>query len=74
MPPKAHEPIGSMGSDTSLAVLPGKPQLLYACFKQLFAQVANPPIDPVREELVMPRMTFMGNPANILVESPQQAG
>ncbi len=67
----AHEPVGSMGCDTPLAVLSEKPQLLYAYFKQLFAQVTNPPIDPIREELVMSLMTFMGNPANILQEKPQ---
>jgi len=73
MAAKAHEPIGSMGCDTPLAVLSEKPQLLYAYFKQLFAQVTNPPIDPIREELVMSLMTFMGNPANILVDSPQHS-
>ncbi|MDP2990517.1 MAG: glutamate synthase-related protein, partial [Kiritimatiellota bacterium] len=73
MASKAHEPIGSMGCDTPLAVMSEKPQLLYAYFKQLFAQVTNPPIDPIREELVMSLMTFMGNPANILVESPQHS-
>ncbi|MFA5042370.1 MAG: glutamate synthase large subunit [Kiritimatiellia bacterium] len=73
MASRAHEPIGSMGCDTPLAVLSEKPQLLYAYFKQLFAQVTNPPIDPIREELVMSLMTFMGNPANILVESPRHS-
>ena len=66
----AHEPVGSMGCDTPLAVLSEKPQLLYAYFKQMFAQVTNPPIDSIREDLVMSLMTFMGNPANILVDSP----
>ena len=46
------EPVGSMGTDTPLAVLSDKPQLLYNYFKQLFAQVTNPPIDPIREELI----------------------
>ncbi len=73
MASKAHEPIGSMGCDTPLAVLSEKPQLLYAYFKQLFAQVTNPPIDPIREEPVMSLMTFMGNPANILSDSPQHS-
>lgn len=73
MASKAHEPIGSMGCDTPLAVLSEKPQLLYAYFKQMFAQVTNPPIDPVREELVMSLMTFMGNPANILTENPRHS-
>ena len=67
---RAHEPVGSMGSDQPLAVLSEKPQLLYWYFKQLFAQVTNPPIDPIREELVMSLMTFLGNPDNILAESP----
>ncbi|MDD5677984.1 MAG: glutamate synthase large subunit [Kiritimatiellae bacterium] len=73
MASKAREPVGSMGCDTPLAVLSEKPQLLYAYFKQLFAQVTNPPIDPIREELVMSLMTFMGNPANILTEKPQHS-
>ena len=46
------QPLGSMGTDTPLAVLSNKPQLLYNYFKQLFAQVTNPPIDPIREEIV----------------------
>src|SRR5690606_1393998 len=47
------DPIGSMGADTPIAVLSSKPKLLYNYFKQNFAQVTNPPIDPIREELVM---------------------
>jgi len=70
---KAHEAVGSMGADTPLAVLSEKPQLLFSYFKQMFAQVTNPPIDPIREELVMSLMTFMGNPSNILSESPHHA-
>ncbi len=73
MASEAHEPIGSMGCDTPLAVLSAKPQPLFAYFKQLFAQVTNPPIDPIREELVMSLMTFMGNPANILADRPQHS-
>ena len=73
MASKAHEPVGSMGTDVPLAVLSEKPQLLFAYFKQLFAQVTNPPIDPIREELVMSLMTFIGNPPNILSELPQHA-
>jgi glutamate synthase (NADPH/NADH) large chain len=73
MASKGQEPVGSMGCDTPLAVLSEKPQLLSAYFKQLFAQVTNPPIDPIREELVMSLMTFMGNPANILVDSPRHS-
>ncbi len=73
MASRGHEPTGSMGADTPLAVFSEKPQLLFSYFKQLFAQVTNPPIDPIREELVMSLMTFMGNPANILTEVPQNA-
>jgi glutamate synthase domain-containing protein 2/glutamate synthase domain-containing protein 1/glutamate synthase domain-containing protein 3 len=68
-----QEPVGAMGADTPLAVLSEKNQLLYSYFKQLFAQVTNPPIDPVREELVMTLMTFIGNPGNILSETPQNS-
>ena len=67
------EPIGSMGNDAALAVLSRKPQLLFAYFKQLFAQVTNPPIDPIREELVMSLMTYIGNKGNILAETPEHA-
>ncbi|MDF2884415.1 MAG: gltB [Clostridiaceae bacterium] len=63
---EAHEPIGSMGNDTPLAVFSNKPQLLFAYFKQLFAQVTNPPIDPIREELVMSLMNYIGAQSNIL--------
>ena len=73
MASKGHEAVGSMGHDVPLAVLSEQPQLLYHYFKQLFAQVTNPPIDPIREELVMSLMTFIGNPANILVEIPSHA-
>ncbi|MEI6788536.1 MAG: glutamate synthase central domain-containing protein, partial [bacterium] len=70
MASKAHEAVGSMGTDTPLAVFSEKPQLLFSYFKQLFAQITNPPIDPIREELVMSLMTFIGNPSNILTELP----
>ncbi len=70
---KGHEAIGSMGHDVPLAVFSEKPQPLYNYFKQVFAQVTNPPIDPIREELVMSLMTFIGTPANILVETPGYA-
>ncbi len=73
MASRGHEPIGAMGMDTPPAVLSENPQLLYDYFKQLFAQVTNPPIDPIREELVMTLMTFMGNPGNILSERPEHA-
>ncbi|MCK7460952.1 MAG: hypothetical protein MZU84_02215 [Sphingobacterium sp.] len=55
-----QEPVGSMGNDTPLAVLSERPQLLFDYFKQLFAQVTNPPIDPLREELVMSLESFIG--------------
>lgn len=68
-----QEPRGSMGSDQPLAVFSEKPQLLFWYFKQMFAQVTNPPIDPVREELVMTLMTLIGNPDSILTETPKHA-
>ena len=64
------EPIGSMGTDTPLAILSDQPQHLSHYFKQLFAQVTNPPIDPIRERLVMSLATFAGNNGNLLVEDP----
>ena len=68
-----HEPVGAMGNDAALAVLSKKPRLLFDYFKQLFAQVTNPPIDPIREELVMSLMTYIGNVGNILDETPEHA-
>lgn len=68
-----YEPVGSMGSDTPLAVLSERPQLLFSYFKQMFAQVTNPPIDSIREELVMSLMTFIGNQGNILTTLPQHS-
>ena len=67
-----HEPVGAMGNDAALACLRGRFSL-FNCFHQLFAQVTNPPIDPIREELVMSIMTYIGNQANILAESPEHA-
>ncbi len=67
----AKEPIGSMGCDTPLAALSYLPQHLSAYFKQLFAQVTNPPIDPIRERMVMSLATFVGNNGNLLSESPE---
>ena len=64
------EPIGSMGTDVPLAVLSDEPQHLSSYFKQLFAQVTNPPIDPIREKLVMSLTTFVGNNGNLLEEDP----
>ncbi|MFH1265412.1 MAG: glutamate synthase central domain-containing protein, partial [Planctomycetota bacterium] len=67
----AQEPVGSMGTDTPLAVLSDKPRKLFDYFKQLFAQVTNPPIDPLREGLVMSLMTYAGKQRNLLDETPQ---
>ncbi|MCU7550559.1 glutamate synthase large subunit [Chitinophagaceae bacterium LB-8] len=64
------EPVGSMGTDTPLAVLSDQPQHLSSYFKQLFAQVTNPPIDPIRERLVMSLATFVGSAGNLLMEDP----
>lgn len=64
------EPVGSMGTDVPLAILSDQPQHLSSYFKQLFAQVTNPPIDPIRERLVMSLATFIGNNGNMLVEDP----
>jgi glutamate synthase (NADPH/NADH) large chain len=61
-----QEPSGSMGNDAALPVLSNKPKVLYNYFKQLFAQVTNPPIDPIREELVMSLVTFIGPRPNLL--------
>ncbi|MFD2968109.1 glutamate synthase large subunit [Sphingobacterium bambusae] len=63
-----YEPIGSMGTDVPLAILSDQPQHLSSYFKQFFAQVTNPPIDPIRERLVMSLATFIGNAGNILIE------
>ncbi|MGO9085037.1 MAG: glutamate synthase large subunit [Candidatus Sulfotelmatobacter sp.] len=66
-----EEPIGSMGTDTPLACLSDKPQSLFNYFKQLFAQVTNPPIDPIREEMVMSLISYIGSERNILDEAPE---
>jgi glutamate synthase (NADPH/NADH) large chain len=71
MADKGEEPVGSMGTDTPLACLSDKPQPLFHYFKQLFAQVTNPPIDPIREELVMSLTSYIGTERNILEETPQ---
>ncbi len=63
---KGEDPIGSMGTDTPLAVLSNKSRLLYDYFKQNFAQVTNPPIDPIREELVMSLLSMVGPRPNLL--------
>ncbi len=65
-----EEPTGSMGADTPLACLSDQPQLLFNYFKQLFAQVTNPPIDPIREDLLMSLTSYIGTERNILDETP----
>ena len=67
-----QEPIGSMGNDTPLAVLSERPQLLYNYFKQLFAQVTNPPLDAIREEIITSLITTIGSEGNLLDETPEQ--
>ncbi len=64
------EATGSMGNDQALAVLSDKPRLIYDYFKQLFAQVTNPPIDPLREEIIMSLETYLGPEGNLLGNAP----
>ena len=73
MAAKGEEPIGSMGNDISLAVLSDQAPPLFSYFKQLFAQVTNPPIDPIRESVVMSIKTGVGSEANLLDEGPDHA-
>ena len=65
------EPLGSMGNDTPIAVLSNKPQLLFHYFKQLFAQVTNPPLDAIREELVTSLESCIGAESNVSIETPE---
>ncbi len=65
------EPIGSMGNDAALAVLSNKPKLLYNYFRQLFAQVTNPPIDAIREEMVISTEVMVGAESNLLKPTAQ---
>ncbi|MGA2659074.1 MAG: glutamate synthase central domain-containing protein, partial [Verrucomicrobiota bacterium] len=67
------EAVGSMGTDTPLAVLSNRPQLLFNYFKQLFAQVTNPPVDCIREEIIMSTETAIGSERNLLEPSPEHA-
>lgn len=67
------EPVGSMGADTPLAILSDQSQHLSHYFKQMFAQVSNPPIDPIREKMVMSLKTWIGGSRNILAEEPESA-
>ena len=69
---EGKEPTSSMGNDTPVAVISDKPQRLFSYFRQLFAQVTNPPIDPIREELIMSLTCFLGShEANMLEPSPE---
>src|SRR4051794_30727843 len=69
----AEEAVGSMGNDTPIAVLSSRSRLLYSYFKQLFAQVTNPPIDSIREAVVMSVEAKVGSERNLLDETPQHA-
>jgi glutamate synthase (ferredoxin) len=71
MAKNGEEPIGSMGTDTALAVLSGRPRPLYDYFKQLFAQVTNPPLDQIREELVTSMESTVGPERNLLKAEPE---
>lgn len=73
MSEEGEEPIGSMGNDHPHATLSKKPQLIFNYFKQLFAQVTNPPIDSIREKIVMSSLSFLGPQGNILEEVPSHA-
>ncbi|WP_455382815.1 glutamate synthase large subunit [Salinispira pacifica] len=73
MAENGKEPLGSMGNDASLACLSERPRLLYEYFKQLFAQVTNPPIDSIREDIVMSLVTYVGPERNLLEVTPEHA-
>ena len=70
---EARDPLGSMGNDSALACLSDKPRMIYDYFKQLFAQVTNPAIDSIREEVVMSLECFIGPEGNLLTTRPEQA-
>ena len=70
---EARDPLGSMGNDSALACLSDKPRMIYDYFKQLFAQVTNPPIDSIREEVVMSLRCFIGPEGNLLDSTAKQA-
>jgi len=67
-----YEPVGSMGNDAPLAVLSSRPRLFFDYFHQLFAQVTNPPLDAIREELVTSLVSYVGKQGNLLGETPEQ--
>jgi glutamate synthase (ferredoxin) len=73
MAAERKEPVGSMGDDTPLAALSHRPRPLYHYFRQMFAQVTNPPIDPLRESLVMSLSQYLGPRHSVLVETPDHA-
>ncbi len=73
MAENGEEATGSMGADNPVAVLSGRPQLLYNYFQQLFAQVTNPPVDAIREEVVMAENVYLGAEGNLLAETPEHA-
>jgi glutamate synthase (NADPH) large chain len=73
MASKGEEPVASMGNDAALAVLSDRQPPLFSYFKQLFAQVTNPPVDPIRESIVMSLQTGVGAEVNLLAEAPEQA-
>jgi glutamate synthase domain-containing protein 2/glutamate synthase domain-containing protein 1/glutamate synthase domain-containing protein 3 len=73
MAAKAEEPVASMGNDAALAVMSDRQPPLFSYFKQLFAQVTNPPIDPIREQVVMSLQVGVGRERNLLVEVADQA-
>ena len=68
-----RDPVGSMGNDSALAVLSDQPRMLYDYFKQLFAQVTNPPIDSIREEVIMSLECYVGPERNLLDTTEQHA-
>ena len=73
MATRGEEPVASMGNDAALAVLSDRQPPLFSYFKQLFAQVTNPPIDPIREKVVMSLQAGVGAELNLLCETPEQA-
>src|SRR5690606_34513364 len=68
-----RDPIGSMGNDSALACLSDQPRMLYDYFKQLFAQVTNPAIDSIREEIIMSLECYIGPERNLLETTPEHA-
>ncbi len=73
MATEGQEPVASMGNDAALAVLSDRQPLLFGYFKQLFAQVTNPPVDPIRENVVMSLRSGVGREGNLLAETPEHA-